>query len=170
MLPVVLFGAAVRPDGTLSEAAWQRAEATLRLYRAGIAGPILVSGTGAANDEVRRMADHLRAGGVPTDQITEDPWGVDSGDTCRHAASQGWPEAILVTQRYHLPRVMKLCADAGLRPWGFDAAAAPLDATPSLWTKATVRAGRALRESGLLWLHLLGVYGRLSREAEEAGA
>lgn len=167
--PVVVFGAAVRADGSLSEVSAQRIAAAALLYRTGHAGPYLVSGTGTANAEVDRMADALIAAGVPAQQVQRDPWGVDSADTCRHVAALGWRRAALVTQRFHLPRVLQMCEDQDIEVQGFDAAAGGSSSSPGLWTLFTVRSGRLLRESGLTWLHVLGLYDRLSQEAERAG-
>ncbi len=167
--PAVVFGAAVYPDGALSEISAQRVAAAALLFRSGVSSEFLVSGTGRANQEVQRMVDALVQAGVPAEAVSQDPWGIDSDDTCRHVAELGWPAAVLVSQSFHLPRIMAMCEDKNIEVQGFDARAISLGSTSPWPTVARIRAGRLLRESGLSWLYGVGLYGFISQEAEEAG-
>lgn len=167
--PAVLFGAAVYPDGALSEISAERVAAAALLYRAGVSDRILVSGTGRANREVERLTDALVAAGVPAEAVSQDPWGIDSDDTCRHVAALGWSAAVLVSQGFHLPRILQMCEDKNIEVQGFDARAMSVGSTSPWTTVARIRSGRLLREGALSWLYGVGLYAVISREAEEAG-
>jgi len=109
---IVVLGARVYADGRLSDALADRLEAALRLYRAGRAPTVLVSG---ADDEPGAMRRWLEARGVPPTAIVEDPGGVDTYSTMARArGAYGATSAIVVTQAFHLPRALYLGARKGL--------------------------------------------------------
>jgi vancomycin permeability regulator SanA len=65
------------------------------------------------------MLDYLVGAGVPRDRIVLDYAGFDTWDSCVRAKRIfGVDRAILVTQRFHLPRALTLCRSAGIDAWG----------------------------------------------------
>lgn len=81
---IVVLGARVYPDGHLSHALADRLETALRLYRAGRAPTVLVSG--ADEDEPGAMRRWLEARGVPPTAIVEDAGGIDTYSTMARAS------------------------------------------------------------------------------------
>lgn len=164
----VVFGAYVHADGTLSDVALERTEAAVRLYHREQVERLFVSGTGRSNDQAQAMARYARERGVPAEDILVDGLGIDTHDTCRHFAALGAP-GVLVSQGYHLPRAMTMCERDGAAVIGL--AANHLDILPSRGSHRVAiyatRAQRFAREALLTWSYLLGIYDRVSREAEE---
>jgi SanA protein len=120
----IVFGAGIRPDGGLSPMLRDRMETALDLYRAGLVRKLLVSGDNrfVDYDEPGRMYDYAVAGGVPPDDVVRDYAGRRTYDTCyRAAAIFGVRRAILVTQRFHLPRAIFTCRNLGVDAIGFSA-------------------------------------------------
>jgi len=117
--PVALvLGKLVSADGTPSPLLRARLELALRLFRAGRARDILVSGDGGSRpgyDEVTPMRRWLVERGVPDGRIVSDPAGFDTFDSCARAARVfGVRRAIVVTSGYHLPRAVALCRHLGI--------------------------------------------------------
>src|SRR4051794_29265474 len=111
--PIIIFGAAVRPDGSLSPALRRRVEAALR-FGAGRADALYIP-TGAkgrfGEAECAVMAAQLRAAGVPAAAILEEPTGPDplSPVLAGRALLRGLGHAgpvYAATSRYHLPQVV----------------------------------------------------------------
>jgi vancomycin permeability regulator SanA len=116
----VVFGAEVHRDGTPSPTLRARVNAAVRLYKAGGAAALLMSGAKGANEpanEVRVMRDLAISEGVPASAITVDPKGVNTdatvGNTVEALRSAGGPAAV-VTDYFHLPRVKLAYQRAGL--------------------------------------------------------
>ncbi len=120
MTPVlIIFGAAVRPDGEPSGAMRDRVEAAVR-FGSTLAQPLYmptggVGRFGAAEAEV--MARLLRGHGVAQDQIQQEPTGINTIRSVRACAGllhghQG--PVYAATSAYHLPRCLVLLHLAGL--------------------------------------------------------
>ena len=113
----VVFGARVREDFTLSDAARERVEAAVILYRQGTIQKIFVSGDNRTNEEAAAIAKHAESKGVPAENIVVDRLGIDTQDTCRHFAAVG-AGGVLLSQEFHLPRALYLCQAEGVQPIG----------------------------------------------------
>lgn len=165
MTPIIIFGAAVRPDGSPSPALRRRVEAALRFGTARPDALYIPTGAqgrfGAAESTV--MAAQLRAAGVPVAAILEEPTGTDTFSSvlaCR-ALLRGLGHTgpvFAATSRYHLPRCLVLLRLGGLpaRPVPIGASgnvglaqrwywrlrempAIPYDAALMLWERARGR-------------------------------
>ncbi|MGO4203057.1 vancomycin high temperature exclusion protein [Rhodococcus sp. TAF43] len=113
---VIVLGARVRA-GRPMKFLRGRLDATARLLADGSASVVLVSGDahGKSGDEVAAMTGYLVAAGVDPARIVEDPYGLDTYDTCvRAARTFGIRRALVVTQRFHLPRTVALGRAAGI--------------------------------------------------------
>jgi len=113
----IVFGAEVYPDGTPAPFTAARLDLGARLYAAGKARVLVVSGDNRPehNRETEAMSRYLQGKGVPASRIVQDPWGVDTYDTCIRARDvYGLGSAILVSQAYHLPRAITACVSLGV--------------------------------------------------------
>ncbi len=120
----IVFGAGIRPDGRLSPMLRDRMDAAIALYRAGKVRKLLVSGDNRFVDynEPGRMYDYAVAAGVPAGDVVRDYAGRRTYDTCYRAREIfGVHEAVLVTQRFHLPRALFTCGNLGIDATGFSA-------------------------------------------------
>ena len=116
---IIIFGAAVRPDGSPSGAMRDRVEAALRLARK-LDRPRFMP-TGAAGrfgpPEAEVMAGLLRAQGIEPDRIEPEPAGTNTVRSVRACAGMlhGRPGRVYAaTSAYHLLRCVLLLRLAGL--------------------------------------------------------
>ncbi len=132
----------------------------LRLYRAGLAPKMILSGGGAkegpgAPSEAEIMADFLLAWGVPSEAMILEKASNNTHENClqtvRLAKQLGLEEVWLVTSALHMRRAAATCATAGLRfgaaPTDFEAVDRPygaLDWLPD--TEFLDRTSRTIRE------------------------
>jgi uncharacterized SAM-binding protein YcdF (DUF218 family) len=121
---IVIFGAAVRPDGRPSETLRRRVAAAVELGEAiapGEGAPLFVPTGGQGRHgppESTVMAKLLRDWGVPDEDILEEPTGTDTLSSARAVAAllRGWRGAVHpVSSGYHLPRCALLLRLSGLR-------------------------------------------------------
>ncbi len=163
----VVFGAWVREDHSLSDVTRERVEAGVRLYQAGKAQKLFISGDNRSNQQAEAMANYAIKNGVDPNDIVVDKLGIDTNDTCKHFAKMG-AKAILVTQGYHLPRAMLMCERSKIDAPGLAAERLNILSRRggSMVQIYAVRTWRSTREAALTWLFLLRVYDKLSTEAE----
>jgi SanA protein len=141
----LVFGAGYWPDGTPSDVMKDRVEAAVELYRSGCVQKVLFSGDNRFVDynEPAKMREHALGLGLPDEAIVLDYAGRRTYDTCYRARDIfGLSGAVLVTQRYHLPRALYICESLGLDAVGFVADRRPYVYIRSYW----------LREVPALWL------------------
>jgi vancomycin permeability regulator SanA len=113
----LVFGAGILPDGTPSPMLADRVDAAISLYRLGKVRKLLFSGDHSRPeyDEVGAMRKYAVDRGVPGSDITLDYAGFDTYDSCYRARGIfGVTSAVLVTQRYHLPRAVYDCTRLGI--------------------------------------------------------
>ncbi len=121
---ILVLGARVYPDGRPSTVLQDRLETALRLYRAGRASRILVSGDHGADsyDEPTAMRRWLEARGVPREAIFQDHAGFDTYSSMYRArAVFGAQRVLVVTQAFHLPRALYLAVSLGMQAEGVPA-------------------------------------------------
>ncbi|NIM94999.1 MAG: hypothetical protein GTO18_14965 [Anaerolineales bacterium] len=163
----VVFGAYVGEDQSLSDAALERIEAAVLLYQKGKVQKLFISGTNRSNRQASVLAEYAESRGVPNDDTLVDGLGIDTHDTCRHFGQIG-QEGLLITQGYHLPRAMLMCERDGIEVDGL--AVNHLGILPergkSLTAIYLTRGVRFVRESLLTWSFILGIYDKVSNEAE----
>lgn len=114
---VIVPGARVFADGSLSDVVDDRVACALALYRDGRVRRILVSGDhGRTNyDEVGAMGAAMVREGVPPQDVFLDHAGFRTLDTMHRAAAVfGVQDAIICTQRFHLPRSIYLARHFGI--------------------------------------------------------
>ncbi|MHB0868268.1 MAG: SanA/YdcF family protein [Chloroflexota bacterium] len=124
-MPVAMvFGAGLNRDGSPSWMLADRVDAAVELYRAGKVHRILMTGDNSSvgYNEVAAMKRRAVEQGVPPELVNLDYAGFRTYDSCYRARHVfGVDQAILVTQRYHLPRAIYLARSFGIQSMGLAA-------------------------------------------------
>jgi len=134
---IIIFGAAVRPDGTPSGTLRHRVDAAGR-FAARCARPMFIP-TGAkgrhGDAEATVMARQLIDAGFPAETIHEEKTGTDTVSSVRAAARlvRGKSPVYACTSAYHLPRCLVLLRLAGVRARGCPPP--PVPAATSHWLR-----------------------------------
>jgi uncharacterized SAM-binding protein YcdF (DUF218 family) len=116
---IVIFGAAVRPDGRPSQTLRYRVEAAAR-FGARFRRPLFIptGGKGQYGDaEATVMARQLADAGFPVSAIQQETTGTDTLSSVRAVAAmvRGQSPVYACTSAYHLPRCLVLLRLAGIR-------------------------------------------------------
>jgi len=121
----VVFSAGVYADGTPSPMLADRVNGAVELYRQGKIRKLLMTGDNSTQnyDEVSTMKRYAIAQGVSEKDITLDYAGFSTYESCYRAKEIfGVTHAVLVTQRYHLPRAIYTCRQLGIDVLGLGTA------------------------------------------------
>lgn len=115
---IVIFGAAVEPDGRASPALERRVAAAIA-HGQGRDAIYLVTGgpVAAPMTEAAAMTILLRASGIPAAQIVQEPAArntLDSARRCRALLARMPPRVTLCSDDFHLPRCRWLFRLAGI--------------------------------------------------------
>jgi uncharacterized SAM-binding protein YcdF (DUF218 family) len=116
---IVVFGARVYADGTPSDALSDRVREGVRLYHAGLAPRLLMSGGpgDGLTSEPEAMQQLAESLGVPAAAIMQDPSGLNSAATIATCADRGLGRVVMVSHFYHLPRIKLLAGSAGVQAY-----------------------------------------------------
>lgn len=117
----IVFGAGIYSDGRLSAMLEDRVRTAAELYRLEKVDRILVSGDNRFVDynEPRAMREYLISHAVDPKDVILDYAGRSTYETCQRAVEIfGVRRAVLVTQKFHLPRALYLANKLGLDSWG----------------------------------------------------
>ena len=123
---IIVLGAQVKPDGTLSLQLQYRMELALEQYRAH-PQVIVVCGAQGGNEpmtEAQAMHDYLVSNGVPEGDILMDDTSFNTRQNLTNAQKllgDDGKKVLIVTSNYHLPRAMALARDTGFEPQGVGA-------------------------------------------------
>ena len=120
----IVFGAGLWQDGSPTPVLRDRVETAAELYFSGKVEKLLMSGDNrfVSYNEPAAMRDYALSLGVPNDAIVLDYAGRRTYDTCYRAnAIFGVEKAILITQKFHLPRALYLCNAMGIEATGVPA-------------------------------------------------
>lgn len=138
-MPVaVVFGAGIR-NAVVDD----RVVSAVALYKAGKVRKLLMKGDNgrAGYDEPTAMRDTAIAAGVPAGDVVCDYAGFRTYDSLYRAREIfGVHQAVLVTQRYHLPRALYLARRLGLTVVGLDAARHSYGSAQRWWDLSEVAA------------------------------
>lgn len=118
---VLVLGAYVLPDGTLSNMLKDRVAVGYDLYEKGKAPKIIVSGDHGRKDydEVNTMKSFLKNKGVAGQDIFMDHAGFSTYESLYRARDIFQAKkVIIVTQRYHLLRAVFIARELGLEAYG----------------------------------------------------
>jgi SanA protein len=120
----VVFGAGLNRDGSPGAVLRDRVNKGAELYFSGRVDKLLMSGDNRFlnYNEPGAMRQYALSLGVPDENIVMDFAGRRTYDTCYRAFHIfGVEEAILVTQRFHLPRALYTCNKLGVEAVGVPA-------------------------------------------------
>lgn len=120
----IVFGAGLRRDGTPTAILRDRVETAVDLYSSGKVEKILMSGDNRFDyyNEPEAMRQYAISLGIPARDIALDYAGRRTYDTCYRAkVIFGVESALLVSQKFHLPRALFLCNTLGLESDGVEA-------------------------------------------------
>lgn len=133
---IIVLGAQVKMDGTLSLQLTWRMDAALEAWQAHPC-PVVVCGGQGVNEpgpEGEYMRDYLLEKGVPAEQILAETSSTNTRENLEHARELldggGAKTVLIVTSRYHLPRAMAMASDLGLQAEGIGS---PIK--PEYWLK-----------------------------------
>jgi SanA protein len=118
---VLILGAYVLPDGTLSDMLRDRVTVGYDLYEQGKAPKIIVSGDHGRKDydEVNSMKNFIKREGVTGQDIFMDHAGFSTYESLYRARDIFQAnKVIIVTQRYHLLRAIFIARELGLEAYG----------------------------------------------------
>jgi uncharacterized SAM-binding protein YcdF (DUF218 family) len=141
-----------RPGVTLDDLKYSRLAAGARLYQAGRAPRVILSGGGeGGRTEARNMARGMRKFGIPDGALLLEERSTDTATNARYTAAiaqaNGVHSILLVTSAIHMPRASVLFRNTGIR-----VVEAPVPEPPSIrgshWTDRWLPSGRALWRSG----------------------
>ena len=119
----LVLGASVRRNGELSTMLRDRVESALLLYNKGKIKRFLVSGDNRTTNynEPVAMKKYLLGRGVPEEDIFMDFAGFDTYDSVYRASYIFEVDsAIVVSQRFHLPRAVYIARSMGLNFYGYN--------------------------------------------------
>ncbi len=118
---VLIPGAAVFSDGTLSQFFRDRVDTAIDLYQLGTVQKILVSGDNSTvwHNEVNPVRTYLLGKGIPDADIYLDHAGFDTYSTMYRARDIFQVTSVVIsTQSFHLPRAVFLARSLGLKAYG----------------------------------------------------
>lgn len=122
---IIVLGAGIRPDGSLTPMLKERLDMGIKLYRQGAADSIIVSGDHGREryDEVNAMKDYTIENGIPSEHVFMDHAGFSTYETMYRARDIFQVKtAVVVTQKYHMYRSLYIAEKLGL-----DATGVPCD-------------------------------------------
>ena len=116
----IVFGAGLWWDGQPTPVLNDRVTTAAELYHAGKVAWLLLSGSQSGSyNEPEAMQAVAESLGVPPEAIVLDTAGNRTYDTCWRARSiYEIGSAILVTQKFHLPRALYTCEQLGIQTVG----------------------------------------------------
>jgi vancomycin permeability regulator SanA len=132
----IIFGAGLRRDGSPTAMLRDRVLTGADLYFNGKVEKLLMSGDNrfVNYNEPESMRQFALSAGVPDEAIVMDYAGRRTYDTCfRAKAIFGVKKALLVTQKFHLPRAVFLCNMLGMDTIGVEASNCYWNGSPFVW-------------------------------------
>jgi len=122
---VIVPGARVMPDGTLSTALRFRADGCVKAVKEGLSDRVVVCGARGADEpctEAEAIKEYLVLSGIPEKSIFTDANSFSTIENIRNAAcimrENGLHTALIVTSDYHLSRCLFLARLFGIRASG----------------------------------------------------
>jgi uncharacterized SAM-binding protein YcdF (DUF218 family) len=149
---IVVMGAA-QYNGRPSPMFEARLEHAVELYRAGVAPRLVVTGGKAAGDLTTEAASaraYAMARGVPDDRILVEDQSRTTLESIRAVGgvmrANGLENAVFVSDRPHMLRVLRMAADDGITAWGSPTGTSPLESDPLARVDATIHELGALAQ------------------------
>jgi uncharacterized SAM-binding protein YcdF (DUF218 family) len=141
---IVVMGAA-QYNGRPSPLFAARLEHAVALFHAGVAKRLIVTGGKADGDRTTEAAtarSYAIAHGVPPDAILGEDASRTTLESIRAVGavlrSHGLADAVFVSDRPHMLRVLRMAADEGITAWGSPTASSPIEHDPPGQIDATL--------------------------------
>ena len=118
---ILVLGAYVSPDGTISQMLEERLKVGYELYEKGKASKIIVSGDHGRKDydEVNAMKKFYLDKNVPAENVFMDHAGFTTYESMYRARDIFKADkVIVVTQEFHLPRAIFIARELGIEAYG----------------------------------------------------
>jgi len=153
---IVVMGAA-QYDGRPSPLFAARLDHAIELYHAGVAANLIVTGGKAVGDRITEAASarqYAIAHGVPADAILAEDESRTTLESI-HAVGEllrahGLVDAVFVSDRPHMFRVLRMASDDGIAAWGSPTRTSPIENDPVGQLDATVHELGALAQYVLI--------------------
>lgn len=133
----LVFGGGMKKDGvTMSEMQEDRVKRGIELYTAGKVQTLFMTGDDGANnaDEVSAMKKYAIDAGVPESAIQIDPHGYNTYKSCERAAQvYHITNTIVISQDFHLPRIIYFCSRQGIQVVGVSATLREYGLEAKIW-------------------------------------
>ncbi len=120
---IIVLGAGVKEDGTLSNILHERVECGMNLYFSGASERLLLSGDHSRENynEVGAMKEYMVSRGIDKNVVFTDHAGFDTYDTAYRAKEIFKAERVLiVTQDFHISRAVFIARSVGLDAYGVE--------------------------------------------------
>lgn len=124
----LVFGGGMQPNGTQSIMQMDRVATAVALHQNDTVSRIVMTGDDGASrqNEVDAMKAQAELYGVPAPVVSTDPHGYRTYESCWRANNvYEIEEAIVISQDFHLPRIIYLCRSLGVNVVGVSANARP---------------------------------------------
>ena len=122
---VIVLGAGVRADNSVSDVLRDRLDTAIELYKNGVVPKLLMSGDHGKKeyDEVNAMKNYvLEKTNIPSDDIFMDHAGFSTYESIYRARDIfEVDKAVIVTQKFHLPRALYIARLLGINAVGVEA-------------------------------------------------
>lgn len=125
---LIVLGAKLHPDGSMSRSLEGRCEAALQAYKEGVAPLLIACGgqiKGTPCSEAEAMRAYLMRAGIPGEKILLEDRSVNTYENLRNTRKimdeKGLRTAALVTSDYHVERALWLARGVGIEVCGIAA-------------------------------------------------
>ncbi len=118
---IIVLGAGVNEDGSMSYVLSERVRVGAELYLAGASEKLLLSGDHSRKDynEVGTMKEYMVSQNIDSERVFTDHAGFDTYDTMYRARDIFKAKRVLiVTQQFHLSRAVYIARELGLEAFG----------------------------------------------------
>ncbi|MBI2436773.1 MAG: YdcF family protein [Candidatus Magasanikbacteria bacterium] len=120
----LVFGAGLKKDGSLTDALRDRVLTGIELYQTGKIEKLLMTGDNGREryDEVTAMKKLAIKNGIPDEDVILDYAGFSTYQSCYRARDifeLNKYDVIVVSQKFHLSRILYMCNSLGVKSVGF---------------------------------------------------
>ncbi|PIR74355.1 MAG: hypothetical protein COU35_02805 [Candidatus Magasanikbacteria bacterium CG10_big_fil_rev_8_21_14_0_10_47_10] len=134
---VLVFGGGMESDGTMSDLQRLRVDKAVELYHEAKVSKLIMTGDDGAHrfNEVDAMMQYAIEHGVPETAVNVDPHGYNTYSSCYRASHEYQLESVIVvSQSFHLPRIVYFCSQQGIQTAYITADDPAYSALGNLWT------------------------------------
>ena len=157
---IVLFGAKVYSDSSLSPVMKQRADSAVYLFNK---TKIKIIVTGNGRHEVDSICRYMNMNGIDDKNIIRDYGGLNTHKSVIYIRNYPGKNYIFVSQSFHLYRIMDMSSKYSINAVGYAAEQNHMNDDDSiLVSKIAVRTFRHIRGALLFWVFRAGIYDYVS--------